>query len=489
MRVNLIPKSSWILVVCFLLVASFPFRKGILGISCAVSSTQNISDLLDSLLEGYDYHLRPGVGGSATQVFIDIEVRSMGPVSEVDMTYSMDCYFRQSWVDRRLAYRSTMPALALSISMLERIWRPDTYFYNGKHSYLHTITTPNKFVRLYKDGRVLYSSRLTIRASCPMKLENFPMDVQRCPLEIGSFGYSVRDVQYKWNPARSVVIASDMKLSMFDVTDTPTGNLTEVLQKGAFSVLLVSFHLKRHMGYFIIEVYAPCTMLVVLSWVAFWINREATADRVALGVTTVLTMTFLGLESRNNLPKVPYCTALDYFVAISFGFIFATIIQFAIVHYYTKVGSGEYYFPPMVTEATSSEEEDDSRDNKPDVTIGSNAQNKITIYCTEDAITSAKSASPTTVTVASSHQATTSQDSTSAGTQSDLRRSRMSHNGRLSGSSRNKRKSYSASSRGSLPHFQLNSVSKVDKVSRVIFPLSFILINLMYWHTYLMRTN
>lgn len=45
-------------------------------------------------------------------------------------------------------------------------------------------------------------------------------------------GYSERDIQYKWNPARSVVIASDMKLSMFDVTDTPTGNLTERQRKG-----------------------------------------------------------------------------------------------------------------------------------------------------------------------------------------------------------------------------------------------------------------
>ncbi|KAG8290595.1 Gamma-aminobutyric acid receptor subunit alpha-4 [Homalodisca vitripennis] len=87
-------------------------------------------------------------------------MRSMEPISEVDMTYPMDCYFRQTWVDRRLAFLSDKVTLALSITMLERIWKPDTYFYNGKQSYLHTITTPNEFVWLYQDGRVLYSSRL-----------------------------------------------------------------------------------------------------------------------------------------------------------------------------------------------------------------------------------------------------------------------------------------------------------------------------------------
>ena len=45
------------------------------------------------------------------------------------------------------------------------------------------------------------------------------------------------------------------------------------------------------------------------------------------GITTVLTMTFLGLEARTDLPKVPYPTALDFFVFLSFSFIFATIIQ------------------------------------------------------------------------------------------------------------------------------------------------------------------
>ena len=109
-------------------------------------------------------------------------------------------------------------------------------------------------------------------------------------------------------------------------------------------MLVVSFHLQRHMGNFLIQVYGPCILLVVLSWVSFWLNREATADRVSLGITTVLTMTFLGLEARTDLPKVPYPTALDFFVFLSFAFIFATILQFAFVHYFTKYGSGECYF-------------------------------------------------------------------------------------------------------------------------------------------------
>ena len=48
-------------------------------------------------------------------------------------------------------------------------------------------------------------------------------------------------------------------------------------------MLRASFHLQRHMGNFMIQVYGPCVLLVVLSWVSFWLNREATSDRISLG--------------------------------------------------------------------------------------------------------------------------------------------------------------------------------------------------------------
>lgn len=76
-------------------------------------------------------------------------------------------------------------------------------------------------------------------------------------------------------------------------------------------------------------------------------------------------MTFLGLEARTDLPKVPYPTALDFFVFLSFAFIFATIIQFAVVHYFTKYGSGECYFSSDLSDVDSSSEEEEMARRRP----------------------------------------------------------------------------------------------------------------------------
>ena len=49
--------------------------------------------------------------------------------------------------------------LSLDIKMLEKIWKPDTYFHNGLSSYLHTITRPNKLLRISEHGDIIYSMR------------------------------------------------------------------------------------------------------------------------------------------------------------------------------------------------------------------------------------------------------------------------------------------------------------------------------------------
>ena len=72
--------------------------------------------------------------------------------------YQMDCYFRQTWTDDRLRFDGN-ETLRVSINILERLWKPDTHFFNGQQSYLHMVTSPNKLLRIEPTGSVLYSMR------------------------------------------------------------------------------------------------------------------------------------------------------------------------------------------------------------------------------------------------------------------------------------------------------------------------------------------
>ncbi|CAB1316765.1 unnamed protein product [Coregonus sp. 'balchen'] len=119
----------------------------------------NITRVLDRLLDGYDNRLRPGFGGPVTEVKTDIFVTSFGPVSDVEMEYTMDVFFRQTWIDERLKFEGPIEILRLNNLMVSKIWTPDTFFRNGKRSISHNMTTPNKLFRIMQNGTILYTMR------------------------------------------------------------------------------------------------------------------------------------------------------------------------------------------------------------------------------------------------------------------------------------------------------------------------------------------
>lgn len=73
--------------------------------------------------------------------------------------YTIDIFFAQTWYDRRLRFNSTLKALTLNTNMVSRIWIPDTFFRNSKRADSHWITTPNQLLRIWNDGKVLYTLR------------------------------------------------------------------------------------------------------------------------------------------------------------------------------------------------------------------------------------------------------------------------------------------------------------------------------------------
>jgi hypothetical protein len=60
---------------------------------------------------------------------------------------------------------------------------------------------------------------------------------------------------------------------------------------GNYSKLRLSIHLKRTFGYYMIQTYIPSMLVVILSWVNFWLDARATPARISVGLLTVLTIT------------------------------------------------------------------------------------------------------------------------------------------------------------------------------------------------------
>ena len=83
---------------------------------------------------------------------------------------------------------------------------PDTFFRNEKDGKFHDIIQPNLYVRVFPDGDILYSIRVSLTLACPMNLKLFPLDTQTCHLTIASYGWTERDLQYIWKVGLYILI-------------------------------------------------------------------------------------------------------------------------------------------------------------------------------------------------------------------------------------------------------------------------------------------
>ena len=78
--------------------------------------------------------------------------------------------------------------------------------------------------------------------------------------------------------------------------------------------------------------YIPTCLIVMMSWISFWIKPEAVPARVTLGVTSLLTLSTQHANSQKSLPPVSYIKAIDMFMSSCTLFVFFSLIEYAIVN-------------------------------------------------------------------------------------------------------------------------------------------------------------
>ncbi|CAN7981257.1 unnamed protein product, partial [Ixodes pacificus] len=102
---------------------------------------------------------------------------------------------------------------------------------------------------------------------------------------------------------------------------------------GEYSCLKAEFFLQRSIGYHLVQSYLPTILIVVISWVSFWLDVEAIPARITLGVTTLLTISSKGAGIQGNLPPVSYVKAIDVWMGACTMFVFAALLEFTFVNY------------------------------------------------------------------------------------------------------------------------------------------------------------
>uniref|UniRef100_A0A8D0HLP1 Gamma-aminobutyric acid receptor subunit beta-1 n=1 Tax=Sphenodon punctatus TaxID=8508 RepID=A0A8D0HLP1_SPHPU len=394
------------------------------------------------------------------------------------MDYTLTMYFQQSWRDKRLSYSGIPLNLTLDNRVADQLWVPDTYFLNDKKSFVHGVTVKNRMIRLHPDGTVLYGLRITTTAACMMDLRRYPLDEQNCTLEIESYGYTTDDIEFYWNGGESAVTGvTNIELPQFSIIDYKMVSKRVVFTTGAYPRLSLSFRLKRDIGYFILQTYMPSTLITILSWVSFWINYDASAARVALGITTVLTMTTISTHLRETLPKIAYVKAIDIYLMGCFVFVFLALLEYAVVNY-IFFGKGPQRQKKAAKKATSEKEKLGM--NKVQVDAHGN------ILLTTFEIRNEVHSSEVLTRISDPRATMYSYDSASIQyrrptystrecySRSTLDRHMVNKKGRL------RRKA--SQLKVKIP--DLTDVNSIDKWSRMIFPITFILFNVVYWLYY-----
>uniref|UniRef100_A0A8C4S0Q0 Glycine receptor subunit beta n=1 Tax=Erpetoichthys calabaricus TaxID=27687 RepID=A0A8C4S0Q0_ERPCA len=318
----------------FRLFASFFIRQ--LSVEdLARVPANSTSNILNRLLVSYDPRIRPNFKGIPVDDKVNIFINSFGSIQETTMDYRVNIFLRQRWNDPRLRLPTDFKSEALTVDpkMFKCLWKPDLFFANEKNANFHDVTQENILLFIYRNGDVLLSMRLSVTLSCPLDLTLFPMDTQRCKMQLESFGYTTDDLRFIWQSGDPVQM-EQIALPQFDIRqeDIEYGNCTKYYKgTGYYTCVEVIFTLRRQVGFYMMGVYAPTLLIVVLSWLSFWINPDASAARVPLGIFSVLSLSSECTSLASELPKVSYVKAIDIWLIVCLLFGFASLVEYAVV--------------------------------------------------------------------------------------------------------------------------------------------------------------
>ena len=210
-------------------------------------------------------------------------------------------------------------------------WRPQAFLANESGSY----DRQGIMLRVEPDGTLWYVEEIDAVAESPMDLRFFPFDEQTLQIHFKLLGYGADEVRFEPVEDYSRLLPQ---------RDNPVGNAGWAIGHfavsagedqsaiagpqavGQGSTLRIDIAAERRSGYLIRVVVLPLMLIVALSWVIFWMDRESLSNRINISFIALLTVVAFQIMVEQALPAIPDLTLMAGFLAINYLLLAATIV-------------------------------------------------------------------------------------------------------------------------------------------------------------------
>ncbi|CAA9993827.1 unnamed protein product [Nesidiocoris tenuis] len=200
------------------------------------------------------------------------------------------------------------------------IQMPEPIAFWNQAKWLHKRFTSDGKIGLKIDRCELSMiSRLKLTFSCMMDLSKFPLDNQICTMEVASFSKTIEELRLEWKTNNPVIMGKGLRMPQFEIVEIAASECQESFQIGNYSCLVAEFYLSRSVGFHLVQSYLPTILIVVISWVSFWMDVDSVPGRTTLGVTTLLAVSSQSAGIQSGLPQVSYVKAIDVWMGTCTG--------------------------------------------------------------------------------------------------------------------------------------------------------------------------
>jgi len=119
----------------------------------------------------------------------------------------------------------------------------------------------------------------------------------------------------------------------------------DLLFKGAYPCLQFDFALERKSCQFFLQFYLPSILIVILSWLAFWIDLEtSTPSRLLTGIFSLIALILLNGVATYTSVATQYKTSFSCWMVASYVLVFGTLVEFAVVNILSKSSGAAHGF-------------------------------------------------------------------------------------------------------------------------------------------------